>query len=291
MRGVLEKAGQKNLTPLAIWESFVNACKMNLHIVLCMSPIGEKLRIRLRNFPSLVSCTNMIWILPWSEKALAAVATSYLEENNNLKLEENQKIAISNICVEFHTSVNQAAQRYQAELGRYYYVTPISYLQLLSNLERLLLFKQKEMWENIKKYENGVKKLEECAEAVERTKKELEVLKPILISKEKETEQIMQDITTETAEAEKTKVIVVKDEEETAKKAAIAGEIQAECQSKLSEALPDLEAAIQALKTLKTDDFIEMKATLNKPPLPIRKTMEAVCIMMGKFAKVKSFFN
>jgi len=33
-----------------------------------------------------------------------------------------------------------------------------------------------------------------------------------------------------------------------------------------------------------------MKATLNKPPLPIRKTMEAVCIMLGKFAKVSAIF-
>jgi len=72
------------MSPLALWEQFVSNCKMNLHIVLCMSPIGDKLRLRLRNFPSLVSCTSLIWILPWSEHALQSVANSYLKENPNL---------------------------------------------------------------------------------------------------------------------------------------------------------------------------------------------------------------
>ena len=159
MKEVLEKKGQKSLTPLAIWEAFVNNCKMNLHIVLCMSPIGEKLRVRLRNFPSLVSCTSLIWILPWSESALSAVATSYLKENHSLQLEDEKKQAIANICVELHSSVNEASKRFKAELGRYYYVTPISYMQLLSNLERLIIQKQKEMLSAIAKYENGVKKI------------------------------------------------------------------------------------------------------------------------------------
>ena len=37
---------KRNLSPLAVWEIFVNNCKRNLHIVLAVSPIGEKLRIR-----------------------------------------------------------------------------------------------------------------------------------------------------------------------------------------------------------------------------------------------------
>jgi len=216
------------------------------------------------------------------------VATSFLKENANIELTEEQKVSVANICVEFHSSVNEASNRFKAELGRYFYVTPISYMQLLQNLERLLISKQQSSLGLIKKYENGIMKLEQCTEVVETTKLELEDLKPKLNAKEKETEEIIKDIEIETVEAEKTKVVVQADEEETSKKAASAGELQEQCQEKLSEALPGLEEAIRALKTLKPEDFVEMKATLNKPPLPIRKTMEAVCIMLGKFAKVSA---
>lgn len=31
-------------SPLQLWSYFVSACKRNLHIVLCMSPIGDACR-------------------------------------------------------------------------------------------------------------------------------------------------------------------------------------------------------------------------------------------------------
>ena len=88
----------------------------------------------------------------------------------------------------------------------------------------------------------------------------------------------------ETAEAEKQRLKIQEDEIETARKADIAATIQAECKEKLSEAEPELEAAMEALKTLKLQDFVEMKALL-KPPVPIRITMDAVCIMMDRKPK------
>lgn len=47
---------------------------------------------------------------------------------------------------------------------------------------------------------------------------------------------------------------------ETQKKAYIAGDIQEKCKERLSEAEPQLEEALGALKTLKVSDFVEMKS-------------------------------
>ncbi|MBK8156788.1 MAG: hypothetical protein IPK55_12735 [Streptococcus sp.] len=47
----------------AKWAYFVNHCRDNLHIVLAMSPAGDKLRVRCRNFPGLVSNTSIDWFL------------------------------------------------------------------------------------------------------------------------------------------------------------------------------------------------------------------------------------
>jgi len=56
------------------WAYFVNKCRENLHIILAMSPAGDTLRIRCRNFPGLISNTNVDWFFAWPEDALTAVA-------------------------------------------------------------------------------------------------------------------------------------------------------------------------------------------------------------------------
>ena len=37
----------------SIWHYFVNKCANNLHVVLAMSPVGDTLRTRCRNFPGM----------------------------------------------------------------------------------------------------------------------------------------------------------------------------------------------------------------------------------------------
>lgn len=61
-----------------LWNYFLEKVKDNLHIVLAMSPAGDSLRIRCRNFPGLVSSTSIDWFFQWPEEALASVATFYL---------------------------------------------------------------------------------------------------------------------------------------------------------------------------------------------------------------------
>lgn len=42
-----------------IYSTFVQRVRDRLHVVLCMSPVGESLRIRCRKFPSLVNCATL----------------------------------------------------------------------------------------------------------------------------------------------------------------------------------------------------------------------------------------
>jgi len=42
------------------------------------------------------------------------------------------------MCEQFHTTTVQLSQRYLAELGRHNYVTPTSYLELISTFKTLL---------------------------------------------------------------------------------------------------------------------------------------------------------
>ncbi len=58
---------------------FYNRMKNNLHFQICMSPIGESFRNRLRMFPSLVNCCQMSWFNEWPKEALFTVAIKFIE--------------------------------------------------------------------------------------------------------------------------------------------------------------------------------------------------------------------
>lgn len=69
-----EMSSYTNGTPNEKYGYFVKTCKKNLHLVICMSPVGEAFRRRLRTFPALVNCTTIDWFLPWPEEALRSTA-------------------------------------------------------------------------------------------------------------------------------------------------------------------------------------------------------------------------
>lgn len=51
-----------------------------LHVVLCFSPVGDKFRIRARQFPALVNCTQLDWFHGWPHEALLSVAQRFLAD-------------------------------------------------------------------------------------------------------------------------------------------------------------------------------------------------------------------
>jgi hypothetical protein len=50
------------------WAFYVDKCRSNLHVVLAMSPVGETLRTRCRNYPGMVNNTVIDWFDPWPEE-------------------------------------------------------------------------------------------------------------------------------------------------------------------------------------------------------------------------------
>ena len=77
----LPQVAKKGLTDTkeACWSYYVQKCRNNLHVVLAMSPVGETLRTRCRNFPGMVNNTVIDWFEPWPEQALQSVATAFLK--------------------------------------------------------------------------------------------------------------------------------------------------------------------------------------------------------------------
>ncbi|KAL3909006.1 MAG: hypothetical protein SGPRY_009580, partial [Prymnesium sp.] len=132
-----------------IFEFYINKVRSLLHVVCCMSPVGDKFRNRCRKFPALTSCTSINWFFSWPQQALISVAQNFLSD---VEMETPEiREACANHMAFVHESVGAAADTYRATDRREVYTTPKSYLELIDlykqelekNREALILMKQR----------------------------------------------------------------------------------------------------------------------------------------------------
>jgi dynein heavy chain len=262
-------------TPLAVYNYFIERVKSNLHVVLAMSPIGDAFRNRLRMFPSLINCCTIDWFQAWPDDALEMVANKFLED---VELEDTVRTQTVSMCKHFHQSVRNVSEKYFSTLRRHNYVTPTSYLELILTFKSLLREKRSEIMALKNRYETGLEKLAFAASQVSVMQEELIALQPELKKSQEESEKLMVVIERDTVEVEAKKQVVAADEAVANEAAAAAQAIKDDCESDLAEAIPALNAAIDALNTLKPQDITLVKAMKN-PPSAVKLVMEAVCIM------------
>jgi dynein heavy chain len=182
------------------------------------------------------------------------------------------------MCKFFHKSTREWSATMLTKLKRNYYVTPTSYLELITTFRTLL----KENRENIKngklRYEIGLEKLITTEGSVAGMKEELTELQPKLVIAGEETNKKMAKVEIETIEAEKVHKEVGAEEAIAQVAADEAKTIKDECEGKLAEAMPILNEALSALRVLNKNDITNLKA-MTSPPAGVRNVMEAVCIL------------
>ena len=147
-------------------------------MVLCLSPIGDAFRTRLRMFPALVNCCTIDWFTDWPEEALRSVANYFLHGVEGMN--DDVKSGVIDVCVDMQLRVVNLSKRFLAEMSRNYYVTPTSYLELINLFKQLLNKQQSSVFDAKARYDNGLNKLRETEEQVDGMKKFLEDLQPKL---------------------------------------------------------------------------------------------------------------
>ena len=96
-------------TPENCWDFFIDKVRKFLHVVLCFSPVGDKFRIRARQFPALVNCTVFDWFHTWPGEALVSVASRFLVDIPGI--DQDGRDSIADHMAFAHQSVAQASQR------------------------------------------------------------------------------------------------------------------------------------------------------------------------------------
>ncbi|KAJ9583316.1 hypothetical protein L9F63_022333, partial [Diploptera punctata] len=253
-------------------------CDSNLHVALCMSPAGDILRNRCRNFPALVNNTCIDWLFPWPKEALIAVASVFLAENP--KIPETYRMSVVDHVVYVHSGIGKYTKDFLLKLRRKNYVTPKHYLDFIQTYLKLLEEKNNYIISQCQRLAGGVTKILEASEELKELNAKLEIQKVAVAEKTKACEELLAEIKEATARAsEKKETATVKSVEVEEKSKIIAVE-KADAEEALAEALPALELARLALSDLDKGDITEIRSFAT-PPEPVMIVCECVAIIQG----------
>ncbi|KAM6471116.1 dynein axonemal heavy chain 6 [Liasis olivaceus] len=261
-----------------VFQYFISRVRQKLHIVLCMSPVGDAFRARCRMFPSLVNCCTIDWFVQWPREALLSVSRTFFMHVDLGTDRMKEKLSV--MCVDIHMSVTEMAEQYYAELRRRYYTTPTSYLELINLYLSMLTEKRKQLVSARDRVKNGLTKLLETNVLVDKMKLDLSALEPVLKEKSVDVEALMEKLAVDQENADQVRRVVQEDEAVAKVKAEETQAIADDAQRDLDEALPALDAANKALDSLDKADISEIRV-FTKPPDLVMTVMEAICILLN----------
>ncbi|ORX45970.1 hypothetical protein BCR36DRAFT_332447 [Piromyces finnis] len=260
-----------------VWQYFINKCNNYLHIVLCMSPQGDKLRERCRSFPGLVNNTIIDWFQPWPEQALFAVADAFLGTGN--VPQENRADIVAHM-VKVHLLVGEISNLFLQRYRRTNFVTPKNYLDYINTYNMLLKDNLELNGKLCNRLETGLGKLEEASSQLDVLNEQLAEQNIAVKNKTEACNQLLEVITKNTAEAEEKKALAVKKEAELTTQTLQIASDKEEAENALAEALPALEEAKLALNNLSSAEITEIRS-FAKPPKEVQKVCECICVIKG----------
>ena len=246
-----------------LYNTFINRVRDNLHIILCMSPVGEAFRSRCRQFPPHQLLHHRL--VHGVARGGAQLSVDAVFVPDGARLGGGAK-DVAAMCVDIHISVTETSARFYEELRRKFYTTPKSYLDLINLYTSLLAEKRDELGTARDRLLNGLLKLDETNEVVENMQVELGELQPVLKEKSAATEVLLVQVAKDKEEAAVVEEKVSAEEATAKAQAEETKAIADSAQADLDEAMPALEAAVDSLNALNKADIVEVKGFPN--PLP-----------------------
>ncbi|CAL1542606.1 unnamed protein product [Lymnaea stagnalis] len=273
-------------TRASVYAFFIQQIRQKLHVVLTMSPAGERFRQRCRMNPALINCCTIDWFDEWTDEAMLSVAkvffanTEFIANESRYNIEE-LKERVANICVGIHKSIADMSVRFWEETRRRYYSTPSSYMELIRLYARMLKDNKMEFMDNRNRLQAGLMTLTNAYSMVGAMQEELVSLGPIIEAKAKDTEILLQQLEEDRLAAKEVEDIVSQEESIMAKEMKIVQDYADECESDLAAVLPVLRDAVASLETLDKASISEIRV-YTKPPQLVSTVIAAVCVLFQK---------
>nr|KAI8735296.1 dynein heavy chain 6; axonemal-like [Biomphalaria glabrata] len=273
-------------TRASVYSYFTQQIRKKLHVVLTMSPAGEKFRQRCRMNPALINCCTIDWFDEWSDEAMLSVAKVFfantefiVDEIHYDIIELKEKVA--HICVGIHKTISEMSGRYWEEARRRYYSTPSSYMELIKLYSRMLKENKDEFMNNKGRLQTGLQTLTNAYAMAGSMQEELVSLGPIIEAKAKDTDILLQQLEEDRQAAKEVEEIVSQEESIMAKEMKIVQDYADECETDLASVLPVLRDAVASLETLDKASISEIRVYA-RPPQLVSTVISAVCVLFQK---------
>ncbi|XP_055696351.1 dynein axonemal heavy chain 10 [Lutzomyia longipalpis] len=261
-----------------LWSKFLDGCMDNLHIVLCISPVGDSFRRRCRYFPSLIGETTINWIFPWPEQALFTVARVFLAEHPQIPEIHRENI----ICHVVHVqkTIVHYAKEFLKKFQRRFYVTPKHYLNFLHMFLNLIEKYQSSMSTQHNKLLEGINRVTEAVEQIDQLKIMVEEQQRNVVDSEEKCASMLNNIENlrEKINLKQTEISLKSiDVKERTKQIELE---KTTAEEVLMAAIPLLEKARLALGDLEKSDITEIRSFAT-PPEAIQVLCECLLILKG----------
>lgn len=256
----------------ALWEFFAEKLRSRLHVVICMSPAGETLRIRCRSFPGLLSATAMDWLGPWPRPALVEVAHAALTEAG-IDLPAAEQFA-----VQAHSDMPKNAAEFLKKTGRRIHATPRHFLDMLASFAKILQEKQKAAGASASRFDLGLQKLAETAASVAALREAIGEEKVVVEQQRQQVELLLAEISEKSAEAAVQAQAAKEKSEALAVENAEIERSKAEADEILANKAPGLEVARQKVSEIKKPDLDYIRG-MNNPAKTIVATVACLQIL------------
>jgi dynein heavy chain len=265
-------------TPEALTEFFYNGVKDNLHLSICMSPIGQAFRDYCRMYPALINNTTIDWFMGWPEDALTEVANKFIGE---MGLEKEIHHGLSVVCSYAHQTTTDTAVIMQQQLKRVFYVTPTNFVELLKGYGQIIKEKRTVVDNQRNKLRNGLSKLDDARKQVEIMSAESEIKRIEVSKQQKVCEDLMINIAKERKNADEKQVFIEAQTIKVEKEKEETEELAADADRELKKAEPALLEAQAALEGLDKKYIAEIKSFASPPPA-VETVMSAVMTVLQK---------
>ena len=268
------------------WEYLVSKVQMNLHTILCFSPVGKHLDTWCRHFPALVCATVVDWFHPWPLDALTCVSQRFLEED--IPPEARDTAHLASLAAAFssmHMSASRLAEDFRRQQRRRCYNTPKTFMELVLAYKRMLEGKKEALSDKMDRLVDGLFKINHAKEQVDSLQKKLVEEDVEVRAAAAEVCVLMEQISTDKAacqeEAERGETEKIKTEKLWIETDAL----RADAERDLAAAQPMVERAKEALKGLNKASLTELKS-FTKPPQDVLMVTAAVMCLVSAPNKI-----
>ena len=239
----------------------------NLNFVFCLEDI-DMIDKMVNNYPFIMRNCVSIYITPWSDTTMTEIALDRLEE-----LSSKKSLNVDNIakcCSSLHQFCRET---YEA-------TTSSQYLEFVALLPEMYDDMYEYLLKSRKNLQIGIEQAVKAQTHIDKLNDDITAKEPEIKKLTLESEQLGKRLTQERQNLEKASQSFRKKEAKARARSEITQELAADTHQSLEQALPHLDASIQAINSLDKGEIAELRGLKQVPEL-VLNVLEAVCILLG----------